>query len=172
MPSNSPITILGIDPGYDRVGWAIGSKTQNGMSPVAFGCIQTESHASIWVRYQQIITDLRAILKQYKPDHLAIEELFFSKNVSTAIRVSEARGVIIAAALGFNIEIFEYKPNTIKLAVTGDGQASKAAVSRMVSLQLKLTNQIGKKNHALDDATDALAIALTHAVTYRPTNPK
>jgi crossover junction endodeoxyribonuclease RuvC len=154
--------ILGIDPGYDRLGWAIGYKTKNRqVETIDYGCIQTNKKDSLFNRYEQIILELNKILEKYKPKYLAIETLFFSKNTKTAMKVSEARGVIISLCLQFNLEIFEYHPVQIKQAVAGHGQADKKAVDKMTRLQLNLNND--KK--IIDDAMDALAIVLTHGVS-------
>lgn len=149
-------SILAIDPGYDRVGWAVGSKNKSDKT-IFYGIIQTDKKASVFNRYQQIQTELQAIIDQHRPTELAIEQLYFSKNTSTALRVSEARGVIIATCLLNGLTVSEYNPGSIKLAVTGHGQADKRAVEKMVRLELKLT-----EDHLLDDTIDALALFLTH----------
>lgn len=153
-------TILGIDPGYDRVGWAIGKKQNGIFTCIALGCIQTDKNETIFERYQKIQTDLFEIIQYFKPKTLAIETLYFSKNKKTAMRVSEARGIIIGACLEQKLEVFEYDPVEIKLAVTGNGKADKQAVEKMVKLQIGET-----VNTFIDDAIDAVATALTHAVS-------
>ncbi|MBP7842594.1 crossover junction endodeoxyribonuclease RuvC [Candidatus Woesebacteria bacterium] len=152
--------ILGIDPGYDRVGWAIGSGEKGKFNCVALGCIQTDKTADIFDRYKRIQSDLKEIIEYFKPSELAIETLFFSKNKKTALRVSEARGVIIAACLDAGLAVFEYDPVTIKVAVTGNGKADKESVEKMVKLQVN-----GVVNKFIDDAIDAVAIAMTHGVS-------
>ena len=152
--------ILGIDPGYDRVGWAIGSKEKGIFHCVAFGCIQTEKAADIFDRYKKIQSDLKEIIEYFKPTELAIETLFFAKNKKTALRVSEARGIIIGACLDTGLQVFEYDPVTIKVAVTGNGKADKASVEKMVKMQVN-----GVVNKFIDDAIDAVAIAMTHGVS-------
>ncbi len=154
--------ILGIDPGYDRLGWAVG-RAQNGSAEIFdFGCIMTKKTDQLEVRYQDLEAQLQAIINQHHPQVLAIETLFFSKNISTALQVSETRGIIISVCYRHQLEIKQHNPNTIKLTVTGDGRADKKAVEKMVRLQLKLPTQ-----HIIDDAIDALAIVLTEAVTRR-----
>ena len=150
--------ILGIDPGYDRVGWSIGVKEKNTYSCTALGCIQTNKAESIFKRYQAIQADLTEIIAYFSPTQVAIETLFFSKNKKTALRVSEARGVIIGVCLDKNMEVFEYSPVEIKLSVTGNGAANKEEVEKMVRMQIK-----GQVNAFIDDAIDAVAIGLTHA---------
>lgn len=152
--------LLGIDPGYDRVGWAIGSGQKGKFSCVALGCIQTEKSADIFDRYKKIQSDLKEIISYFKPTELAIETLFFSKNKKTALRVSEARGIIVGTCLDAGLKVFEYDPVTIKVAVTGNGKADKASVEKMVKMQVN-----GVVNKFLDDAIDAVAIAMTHGVS-------
>lgn len=153
-------TILGIDPGYDRVGWAVGVFQNSKFQVQDLGCIQTDKNADIFIRYSQIIKELKKIAQKYSPKVLAIETLFFAKNKKTALRVSEARGVIIGTLLDEGLEVHEYSPNAIKLAVTGSGSADKLAIEKMVKVQIKydLKGQI-------DDAIDALAVAMTHGFT-------
>lgn len=160
MNTASPI-IIGIDPGYDRVGWAVGRVVNYQFQCIQLSCIQTKKTDSIFARYQQLQQELHVIFEQYKPTQAAIETLFFSKNKTTALRVSEARGVIIASALSHGCSIHEYTPVAIKQAVTGSGNANKEAVAKMVSMQISHS----LKNH-LDDAIDAVATAITHSCTH------
>lgn len=154
-------TILGIDPGYHRIGWSIGTTQQN-YTLIAAGCIETLSSDSIFVRYATITAELEKILTTYKPTQAAIETLFFSKNTSTALRVSEARGILIATILSHTSSISEYNPVEIKQAVTGSGAANKAAVEKMVGMQVRLPKEVP----LIDDAIDAIAIGITHAVIH------
>lgn len=158
---STPI-IIGIDPGYDRVGYAIGTKIKSASKfhCLTLGCIQTDKALTIFQRYQAIQKQLEKLLLQYRPTQLAIETLFFSKNKTTALRVSEARGVIIAVCLQHDIDVYEYSPIAAKLAVTGSGSANKKAVEKMVRMQVD--SDIGTH---LDDTLDAVAIALTHCFT-------
>lgn len=152
--------ILGIDPGYDRVGWAIlECDARKNCVVIAYDCVQTDKKASTWDRYTQIITSLQAVIAEHSPTTAALESIFFSNNQKTAIRVSEARGVIIATILPSISKIAEYTPNQIKLAVTGYGNSDKAAVEKMIRLQLKLTS-----DKVIDDTIDAVATAFTHAL--------
>lgn len=157
-PNNQLIT-LGIDPGYDRIGWAIGTGLGPKPKIIDFGCIQTKKKDSIFDRYQTIENELQKIIKQYQPHDLAIETLFFSRNKTTALRVSEARGVILSCCTRNKLGIWEYYPNQIKLTVTGNGQANKVAMEKMIRLQLNIP-QI----KIIDDAIDAIGIVLTHAI--------
>lgn len=156
-------TILAIDPGYDRVGWAIGTSNKGKLKPIACGIIQTDSKQLIGQRYQHIVQELRIICDNYEPRILAIEKLYFSKNTTTALRVSEAKGVIIACCLDYVKSIYEYDPGTIKLAVTGNGSANKEAVEKMIRMQLTMRNST-----LIDDTIDALAILMTHVVSHSP----
>jgi crossover junction endodeoxyribonuclease RuvC len=166
MKTPNPITILGIDPGYDRLGWAIVQINGSKLSVSSYGCIQTNKKEDIFNRYEQIIKDLNVVIKKNRPDELAIENLYFSKNTKTALRVSESRGVVITLALESKMKIFEYNPVTIKQAVTGHGQADKKSVEKMTLMQLNLTN----KDKVVDDAIDALAVAVTHFASRKIRN--
>lgn len=148
-------TILAIDPGYDRCGWAIMDQKAK---LIEFGCITTEKSQSFFERLSVVLKELSTKITQYKCAELAIETLFFSKNVKTAMRVAEVRGAITGLCLTNNMSIFEYSPVAIKQAATGNGKADKKAVEKMVRLQLKLANS----EKILDDALDALAIGITH----------
>ncbi len=158
--NHQPSTILAIDPGYDRLGWAMGQVESSKLKVKSYGCIGTNKKETLFKRYTQIIAELTQVIKDYNPTQLAIEDLFFSKNTKTAMKVSEVRGVIIGLCLSRGIEVYEYKPNQIKLAVTGSGRADKKAVDKMVRLQLNLP-----KEKIIDDTMDALAILITHSAT-------
>jgi len=155
------LTFLGIDPGFDRMGWAIGKWTGKTWQSLDFGCLKTNSEQSIFDRYQQILADLEALIVEFQPEVAGIESVFFSKNQKTALRVSEARGLIIAKLLQHDLELREFTPNQIKQAVTGNGHADKTAVAKMVRLGLQLGDQ-----PIIDDAMDALATLLTCQTTH------
>lgn len=161
--------ILGIDPGYDRCGWSIGKIVNGQYQLLDFAVIQTDKKASIFARFGQISQQLQLLIAEYQPQHLAIENLYFSKNTSTAMRVAEIRGLIIGLALQNQLQIFEYDPVSIKLAVTGNGHADKTAVAKLVLAQLKL-QKLSSAGKIIDDAMDALAVGLTHAATWRDQN--
>lgn len=158
MPKKTEV-ILGIDPGYDRVGWAIGTALGRQWLSIQYGVIQTTKTLPLTARYQSLADQLTTLIKTYSPQVAVIESLFFFKNQKTALKVSEARGVIIKTCLAANLAIAEFTPLQIKQAVTGYGRADKKSVEKMVSLQLKL----GEKKIS-DDAIDALAIMLTYNV--------
>ncbi len=148
---------MGIDPGYDRLGWAIGSVSSSKLSLLDYDSIQTKKEDSIFKRYAQILRRLEIIVAKYQPTELAIEKVYFSKNTKTALRVSESKGVVIGYCLHQNLEVLEYTPNQIKQGVTGYGNATKQAIQKMLQHQLKLKNDT-----LLDDTTDAIAVLLTH----------
>lgn len=147
--------VLGIDPGYDRVGWAIGKRGAK-FECMALGCIQTKKDDAIFDRFKSIQSDLKKIILHFKPQVLAIETVYFSKNKKTALRVSEARGVIIGVCLNRGMTVREYDPAQIKLAVTGNGKADKISIDKMVRMQID-----GSANKFIDDALDAVAVAMT-----------
>lgn len=151
--------ILGIDPGTGIVGFGLINKdSKNNMVLIEAGVIRTPVHQPTAFRLQTIFNEINQIINEFKPDCLAIEKLFFARNVTTAMSVSESRGVIVLAAIQHHLEIFEYTPLQIKMAITGYGRADKKQIQEMVKILLNL-NSIPKP----DDAADALAAALTHS---------
>ena len=157
--------ILGIDPGYDRCGVAIIEKSTKNKDVVIFSeCLTTSSKDFIYTRFKYIGDGVAKILENYKPDALAIETLFVTKNQKTAMRVSEVRGIIIYQALCQKIPVFEYAPMEIKMAITSDGSSNKSRIMKMIPLLVNLS-KISKK--ALDDEYDAIAVALTHSARTR-----
>lgn len=147
--------ILGIDPGYGRCGFGV--IEQNGRADwncVTNGVITTAAEQIHAKRLAEIEQDIRAIITAHTPDVLVIEELFFAKSTTTALKVAEVRGVIIAAACNAGLEVVEVKPNEVKMAMTGYGKADKRQVQEMVKTVFHLPS-IPKP----DDAADALAIA-------------
>ncbi len=155
--------ILGIDPGYDRLGIALIEKPAKGKETVIYSdCFQTSSKDDIYERFRTIGAEIGRILEQFKPDKMAIETLFMSTNQKTGMRVSEARGIVIHEAAKRHIPIFEYSPGQIKMAVTGDGTSDKGRMIKMVHLLVSIPK---KKAH--DDEYDAIAVALTCAASSR-----
>ena len=154
--------ILGIDPGFARVGWAIVENEKQNPTSSKFGCIETSKNTESQERLVDVYKQILEIIKKYKPDVMAIEELFFTNNAKTAFKVGEARGVIILSAAMQKIPVFSYTPLQVKIAVTGYGQADKAQVGRMIKAILKL-----KEMPKLDDTVDAIAVGLTHAFTKK-----
>lgn len=155
--------ILGIDPGIGRMGWGVIEKIHKTEFLVgAYGCVETQPNSDIPGRLYAIHDEICRIIDEYKPEVLAIEDLFFSKNVKTAFSVGQARGVVLLAASQKNLKVAVYTPQQIKQTVTGYGKADKKQVGQMVKLQLHL-----KEVPKPDDTADALAIAITHGVIQR-----
>ncbi len=150
--------ILGLDPGYARAGWGVIDQTKNKLTLVAFGCLETTAQISHAERLKKLQDEIKKIITQYQPDALAVEELFFFKNLKTALQVAESRGVILATIFDCRLPIYEYTPLQIKQAVTSYGRADKNQVQQMVKLILGLKTIIQP-----DDAADALAVAITCA---------
>ena len=152
--------ILGIDPGLAIVGFGIIDKHRNGIGVVDYGVINTHKDTPFPLRIQQVYNGVNRLIEKYKPDAIAMEELFFNTNTTTGIAVAEARGVALLAAINKTDNLFEYTPLQIKQALTGYGRADKQQVQYMVKAILNL-----KAVPKPDDAADALAVALCHAQT-------
>ena len=150
--------ILGIDPGLAIVGWGIVDYEKSKFHTVAYGALRTPPKICTEERLGLIYEGMQELLEKYHPDAMAIEELFFNTNVTTGIRVAEARGVLLLAARNAGIAIQEYTPPQVKQAVVGYGRAEKKQVMTMVTMLLGL-KEIPKP----DDTADALAIAICHA---------
>lgn len=156
------MTIMGIDPGTARVGWAVVTVEGPRILSLSYDCITTPANNSPEKRLEIIHRQLTALIMKHKPHCLALEDLFFATNAKTVIPVAEARGVILLASAEHHIPITSYSPPTVKLAITGNGRADKTQVTRMVVKLLHLA-----KPPKPDDTADALAIALTHAYSYK-----
>ncbi len=154
--------ILGIDPGYATVGFAILETNGSKHKALEYGVILTPKEQSLPERLATIARGFDKLIDTYHPDAVAIEELFFATNAKTGILVAEARGAILLTVYEKCKNIYEYTPLQIKQAMTGYGKADKKQIQQMVKTYLKLTT-IPKP----DDAADALAVALTHAQTNR-----
>ena len=150
--------ILGIDPGIAIVGFGLIESDRGAMRMLQYGAVTTEAGLPLATRLVQIEDDMRALIQQLRPDEIAIEELFFSKNITTGIAVAHGRGVILCTAERLGVPIFEYTPMQVKQAVVGYGLAEKRQVMDMTKRLLKL-----KAVPKPDDAADALAIAICHA---------
>ena len=151
-------TVLAIDPGFDRVGVAVLEKDNLLFSDF----IETNRKSPHQERLLTIGKAVEKIIRKWKPEALAIEKLFFNQNVTNALKVSEARGIIIYEAAKAGLEIFEYSPQAIKIAVTGYGKADKTQIASMVR---KLITLPSKK--MLDDEIDAIALCITHLATHK-----
>ncbi len=152
---------LGIDPGTARLGFGV-IDDGNGGDPqaVAFGVVSTESVTDMPTRLMTLFDALGGLLATHQPDVLAVEQLFFARNVTTAISVGQARGIVLLAAARAGVPVVEYSPSEVKHAVAGYGKAGKAQMQEMVRIILGLTTVPEP-----DDAADALAVALCHAQT-------
>ena len=148
--------ILGIDPGYAIVGYGVLDTC--GMKTKAYGVIRTEAGNPIEDRLSEIYDNMTELLSTFRPDHVAIEKLYFNTNEKTAINVSQARGVILLACVKCGVKVYEYTPLQVKMSVVGYGRAEKQQIMDMTKRLLGL-----KKIPRPDDAADALAIALCHA---------
>ena len=150
--------ILGIDPGIAIVGFGLIESERGSVRMLQYGAVTTEAGLPLATRLLQIENDMTALIAQLQPDEIAIEELFFSKNITTGIAVAHARGVILCTAEKLHLPIYEYTPMQVKQAVVGYGLAEKKQVMDMTRRLLKL-----KAIPRPDDAADALAIAICHA---------
>ena len=150
--------ILGIDPGYAIVGFGVLDADRGKARLVRCGAINTTAGTPMPLRLLQIQEDLETLIRDFSPEVMAIEELFFNTNVTTAIGVAQARGVILATAARLGVPICEYSPSQVKIAVVGYGKAEKRQVMEMTKRILGLS-AVPKP----DDAADAVAIALCHA---------
>ena len=150
--------ILGIDPGIAIVGYGVIEYRNSVFKTLAMGSIQTPAGIDVERRLEMVYDEMCELIDMYRPDEMAIEELFFNTNQKTAIAVAEARGVILLAAMKRNVKISEYTPLQVKQSVVGYGRAEKSQVIALVKMILKL-------EHApkLDDTADALALAICHA---------
>lgn len=154
--------ILGIDPGFGRVGWGVIEKIKGEWEVVDWGCVETSAKENFIDRLKIIHQTLTFLIKKYQPNRIAVEDLFFAKNVKTAMKVGEARGVILLTCVQANVPVDEFTPLQIKQAMTGFGRAEKGQVQRMVQMILKI-----KKKITPDDAADALAVAITGGVSRK-----
>lgn len=152
--------ILGIDPGTTRIGYALlGKENIDNITVLNYGCLELLNVDQI-TRLKSISSFINKLISEYRPEILAIEKLFFTKNAKTALSVAEARGVIINTAASLNVNILEFTPLQVKLAVTGYGKAEKREVQKMICRVLNL-----KEVPQPDDASDAIAIGLTACYT-------
>jgi len=150
--------ILGIDPGLAIVGWGVIEYKNARFRTIAYGSVQTPAGLRTEERLRMIFDGVSELLEKYRPDAVAVEELFFNTNITTGIRVAEARGVILLAAERAGVSVSEYTPLQVKQAVVGYGRAEKKQVITMVTVLLGLP-----KPPKPDDTADALAIAICHA---------
>lgn len=154
------MVILGIDPGLAIVGWGVVDYNASHFKVIAYGALETPAGLPTEERLSMIYDGMKQLIEKYKPEHVAVEELFFNTNITTGIRVAEARGIIIMTAYQMGVKVFEYTPLQVKQAVVGFGRAEKKQVINMVTMLLGLA-----KPPKPDDTADALAIAICHAHT-------
>ncbi len=156
--TNKPIRILGIDPGTRITGYGVVEIQGPHHSVLDYGCIRPPANAELSQRYLIIYNSLCELMDHFKPDAAVVESQYMRANFQSAIKLGMARGMVILAAKQRDIPIFEYTPNKAKLAVVGNGKASKSQVQAMVQHLLKL-----KEPPQPEDAADALALAICHA---------
>lgn len=147
---------LGIDPGSKFTGYGLVAKEGSRLRFIAAGRISTKAGAPLSERLNQVFTGLRRVIRRYSPDMAAVEDIFFAKNVRSAVRLGHVRGVALLAAAEAGLPVSEYSPATIKMAVVGYGQADKSQVGLMVKKILGLDHDL------TEDAADALAAAICH----------
>jgi crossover junction endodeoxyribonuclease RuvC len=157
------MVILGIDPGLSLTGWGIiKAVARDKMHALKYGCIKTSPPATLIERLQAVHDNLQDIIDTYKPEVVAIEEIFFLKAAKSVASVGQSRGAIVLTVSMNNIPLFEYNPRSVKVALTGYGSADKYQMQHMVKTFLKL-KEIPKP----DDTADALAMAICHINTIR-----
>ncbi len=150
--------ILGIDPGLALMGYGVIDFERQKIRLVQYGCIETQAKSPTPQRLRSIFLGMNQLIDTYKPDEIAFEELFFARNVTTAMNVGAARGAALVAAAQRTEELYEYTPMQIKQAVTGYGKADKPQVQQMVKMLTGMDTIIRP-----DDAADAVAVAICHA---------
>ena len=155
--------ILGIDPGFERMGCAILEKSPGGEKLIYSDCLVSSRGDAHEKRLLVLAEGLKKIIKKFKPDAMAIEKLFFTANQKTALKVAEARGVALLLAAENNLKVFEFTPLEVKMAMTGYGRAEKDQVRKMAQVMLKMS-----ESKKLDDEIDAIAIALACPVKNYP----
>lgn len=154
--ANKSFVVLGIDPGFDRLGVAFMTRQAGAEELLYSTCLSSDRSAPLPDRLLSLGTELSKLIETYRPTDLAIETLFFNKNVKTALAVAEVRGLILYLGRLYNCTIHEYSPQSIKLAVTGYGNSDKTAVFSMVKRLVK-----NSPEGALDDEYDAIAVGVT-----------
>ena len=153
--------ILGVDPGTRYTGYGVIDVQSGKIGHVCHGVIATQAKADLWVRIHQIHQEIVKVVEEHRPDQLAIEKCFVSKNVSSALKLGHTRGAIIVGCMSAGMDVHEYAPTEIKSAVTGYGRAEKDQVAQMVQTILRLTKR------PASDAADALAAAICHTHGYK-----
>lgn len=155
MTTKAKTCILGLDPGLGRTGYAILGGTIGSPQLITFGCIETSSKLTHRERLVKLTEEIKKLLTRHQPTGVALERLYFSTNVKTALQVAEARGAITLTISHFGCPLYEFSPQEVKIAATGEGRADKKQVQKMLKLMFKL-----KEPPKPDDAADAVAVAL------------
>jgi crossover junction endodeoxyribonuclease RuvC len=159
------MTILGVDPGSARLGWGVIKVDRGEQEVVKFGCLETKKPLPDSARLEILYNQFSKLLLKFKPEAVAVEDLFFGTNSTTIVKVGQARGIVLLASAQRKLAVVSYTPPQIKLAVTGYGKADKRQVQLMTKSILGLESLPRP-----DDAADALAVALTHAFSYKLTD--
>ncbi len=154
--------ILGVDPGLINTGFGIISFSGNNIELIDFGIVSPDKNASLSLRLNTIYKDIASIISHYKPDCLSVEEVFYSTNVKTTMKLGQARGAVLIAAAQLELQVYEYSARKIKLSLTGNGNSNKEQVRYMVENRLNINIKDVK-----NDASDALAAALCHEQQFR-----
>lgn len=157
LPTTTPRIILGIDPGTNVLGYSVVSSIGKEMKLISMSTVHLKATEDAYQKLRRIYTSLEEIIKTYQPNEMAVESPFFGKNVQSMLKLGRAQGVAIAAAMVAGLPVTEYAPKKIKLAITGNGNASKEQVSAMLLQMLKLETA-----PRYFDATDACAVAVCH----------
>jgi len=152
--------ILGIDPGSRITGYGIIVKEGNRLIHVDNGAVFTDSEKDFPLRLQRIYRDLTAVIERYRPEVVALENIFFAKNVQSALKLGQARGAAIVAGVNAGLPVYEYSALQVKQAVVGHGKSAKVQVQQMLKILLNLPEV------AQEDASDALAVAVCHAHSF------
>jgi len=162
------MVIFGVDPGTATTGYGViknqKSKIKNQIELIDYGCIVTSKEKDMPMRLYLIQKELKSLLRQYKPDCVIVEQLFFGINSKTAMTVGQAKGVVLSTAAGYRLPVFEYQGLHVKHILTGSGRADKKQVQKSVMKYLGKRKLKKPVNGYLDDAADALAVAICHAI--------
>jgi len=156
--------VLGIDPGLETTGVGILDVRGSRYDPVYSGCITTKKDLPLSLRLEKIYKDLLELIDGYRPDCMALEELFFSANTKTAIKIGHSRGVLMLAGSTRGLEVYEYTPLEVKQSVVGYGRATKKQIKYMLKTILGVEDKFFPKK---DDAWDAMAVSVCHASNHR-----
>jgi crossover junction endodeoxyribonuclease RuvC len=162
-PMPNKTRVLGVDPGFGRIGIAVLERGSGRETLLHSECIETDKKSAHEKRLLTLGLGVREIILEWKPSALAIEKLFFNQNISSALGVAEARGVIIYEAARAELSVYEYSPQDVKIAVTGYGKAEKAQMESMTRKLVRVPSSQKKR----DDELDAIALCITHLVSHR-----